>query len=468
MLDATATAHDAKPRQRPPAPKPRERPFGTLGFLAAIRRNPIETWTKLHFEKPIVVGETIMGRIATVSDPEAIKRIFVDNAANYRKDALQLRVLSPGLGLGLLTAQGDAWRQQRRALAPMFTPRTVHSFIPAMQASADKLAARLERRRDGRVIDVGQEMGRVTLDVLERTIFSSGLERNPQDFADNLTRYFDSVGKIDPLDILGMPKWVPRLGRMRGRGPLEFFTRAVDAIMMTRRKRLEEDPASLPRDLLTLLMEARDPETGEGLSEVEIRANVITFIGAGHETTANALTWTLFLLGGDPEVRAVVEAEADRELANGPITSATIERLVATRAVIEEAMRLYPPVSSLSREALEADDVGGVRIRAGSVVVVSPWVLHRHRLLWEEPEHFAPWRFLPENRGKIHRFAYLPFGAGPRVCIGASFSLQEAVIVLATIMRQFRLDPVPNHAVVPVQRITLRPKGGMPMVLRAR
>jgi cytochrome P450 len=213
---------------------------------------------------------------------------------------------------------------------------------------------------------------------------------------------------------------------------------------------------------LTLLLEAKDPETGEGLDEEELRANIITFIGAGHETTANALTWSVYLLSQSPEWRARLGAEANRELAVGaPETLA--ERLVETRAVIEETMRLYPPAATLTREAIEPDMLAGRRIKQGMRVVISPFVLHRHRLLWNDPDLFMPERFLGEAREKIDRFAYIPFGAGPRVCVGASFALQEACIVLAHFMQAFRFEHVETHAIVPVQRVTLRPKDGMPM-----
>ena len=192
----------------------------------------------------------------------------------------------------------------------------------------------------------------------------------------------------------------------------------------------------------------------------------MTFIAAGHETTANALTWSLFLLSLSAEWRERLGAEAEREL-GGPLEGLA-DRLVETRAVIEEAMRLYPPVASLSREAVGPDDLCGRRIRKGSLVIISPYVLHRHKRLWNEPDRFEPSRFLPGARDRIDRYVYLPFGVGPRICIGASFSIQEAVIVLATLMRRFELLPAPGRVVVPVQRITLRPRDGMPLILRHR
>jgi cytochrome P450 len=201
------------------------------------------------------------------------------------------------------------------------------------------------------------------------------------------------------------------------------------------------------------------------MSEAEVRSNILTFISAGHETTANALTWTLFLLGQSPEWLARVEQEVERV---GTPAADTIERLVETRAAIEEAIRLYPPIAAISRVAIDADELGGEMIRRGTMVVIAPYVLHRHRLLWNDPEVFDPSRFLPEARNKIDRFAYLPFGAGPRTCIGSTFALQEATLVLATITKHFRLQLALGHSVEPLLRVTLRPNGGLPMLIRCK
>jgi cytochrome P450 len=206
------------------------------------------------------------------------------------------------------------------------------------------------------------------------------------------------------------------------------------------------------------------------LSEAEVKANIITFIAAGHETTANALAWSLFLLSQSPEWSDRVAAEAAREL--GPAMErprdGAAERLIETRAVVEEAIRLYPPLAAISREAVAPDELAGHAIAAGTTVVVAPYVLHRHRRLWERPDLFDPTRFLAGAREKIDRYVYLPFGAGPRICIGASFALQEATLVLATVMRRFRLQVAPGFAVWPQLRVTLRPRGGLPMRIVAR
>ena len=451
---------------RPPAPRPLDAPLGPFATLRALRRNPIETWTKAHYEWPILVGPTILGTIAVVNDPAAIRHVFVDNAANYRKDALQKRVLGPGLSDGLLEAEGDDWRVQRRTLAPLFTPKTVSSFAPAITASAEELVARWLRLREGGITDMQPEMARVTLDILGRTIFSDGLGQDLDRFATAINRYFATVGRLDPFDLLDFPEWLPRLTKLGSNSAQKFFAAVVETLIARRKRLLAKDKAGTPRDILTLLLEAQDPETGAGLSDTEVKANILTFIGAGHETTANALTWSLFLLTLSEEWRARLTAEASAVL-SGPVEDHAA-RLVETRAVIEEAMRLYPPVASMSRQAIGPDDLAGKRIRKGSLVMVSQWVLHRHHSLWEKPDSFDPRRFLPGSREKIDRFAYLPFGTGPRVCIGASFSLQEAAIVLAHIMRTFSLELKKNHVAMPVQRITLRPEGGLPMILRRR
>jgi cytochrome P450 len=405
--------------------------------------------------------------MTVVNDPVLIRHILLDNAANYRKDDLQLRVLAPGLGRGLLTAEGDEWKLQRRTIAPLFTPRTVAGFFPAMVESANRLVQRWQRRSEGRVIDASLEMTRITLDVLERTIFTQGVSWDPDALGRAITRYFDGLGRIDPLDIFGVPAWVPRVGRWRARPAIRFFEDVVGELI-DGRKALLASGADAPRDLLTLLLEAADPETGKGLSDLEVRANIVTFIGAGHETTANALSWSLYLLSQDERARERIEREVDSVLGDGTFALEHVEKLAYTRAVLEEAMRLYPPAPFLSRAAIADDRIGDVHIPGGSVVTIAPYVLHRHRTLWDEPDAFRPERFLPEERARIDRFAYLPFGAGPRVCIGSTFAMQEAIIVLATIVRAVRLDLKPGHVVSPMHRITLRPEGGLPMRLTHR
>jgi cytochrome P450 len=426
------------PLFHPPAPPRRDKPLSTLGILSALARNPVEIWSQAHFERPMLIGQTWFGSRAVVSDPAAVRRVLLENVVNYRKDEVQLRILRPGLGTGLLTAEGETWKAQRRALAPLFSPRQVASFAPAMHRVAQNAA---EALGEGGAVRADEEMGIVALKVLEQTLFSTGIAREASQFQQAVSHYFETIGRIDPLDVLGAPDFIPRLGRLRGKDSLRFFASAVDDIIGARRA-LIASGAPAPEDLLTLLLRAADPETGRGLTEEDVRANIITFIGAGHETTANALTWTLYLLSQAPDWRARVEAEIDLEFDPADETDPT-ESLPVTRAVFEEAMRLYPPAALLTREAISEDWLAGHRVPAGTVVSISPYVLHRHKTLWRDPDAFDPSRFLPGAREKIDRYAYLPFGAGPRVCIGQAFAMQE-------------------------QRITLRPRFGMKMIARRR
>jgi len=449
----------------PPYPPRSERPLGTLSMILALRRNPLEIWGKADFERPFSIGRSVLGLRAAAHDPAAVRRVFLDNAANYRKDELQLRVLNPGLGDGLLTAEGESWRLQRRSLAPLFSPRQVEEFALAMQRVAEAAVERLGHRRDGAVTDVGELTSRMTLEVLEQTLFSQGLGREPSEFQRAVTSYFDSYGRLDPLDLLGAPAFLPRFGRRRGLPALKFFGEAVDAIVESR-KALLDRCGDAPRDLLSQLLAAKDPETGVSLSDASIRANIVTFIMAGHETTANGLTWTLYLLSQSPQWRACAEEEAER--AFDPRRPANFERCEVLRAVFEEALRLYPPAAMLAREAIRDDEILGRRVPAGTVVTISPYVLHRRRGLWDDPDAFDPSRFLGERRERIDRFAFIPFGAGPRVCIGMPFAMQEAIIILANLLRAFRFELVAGHPVMPRQRVTLRPRRAMKMHARRR
>jgi cytochrome P450 len=451
---------------RPPRPIPHDQPIGVLRTILALRRNPLEVWSRAHYEQPILIGRSILGERAVVNEPAAVRRIFLDNAANYRKDALQLRVLAPGLGKGLLTVDGEDWRVQRRALAPLFSPRQILGFAAAMARVAAAAAERLTPRGEGRVLDVAAEMAGVTLGVLEQTLFSQGFGRDASEFQRAVNGYFNTIGRLDPLDLIGAPQFLPRFGRLRGRATLEFFARAVEEIIAARRTLLNSG-AGAPNDILTLLLRAQDPETGKGMSEDDVRANVVTFIAAGHETTANALTWTLYLLSQSPEWRTRVEAEIDAAFDPGD-PAGIGEALPTMKAVIEEALRLYPPAATLSREAIGPDTLAGRRIAAGTVVTVAPFVLHRHRLLWVDPDAFDPGRFLGANREAIDRYAYIPFGAGPRVCIGMGFSMLEMQIVLGSLLRALRFELAPGHVVAPVARVTLRPAHGMKMIVRRR
>ncbi|HWE05825.1 MAG TPA: cytochrome P450 [Rhizomicrobium sp.] len=451
---------------RAPVPKPQTSRPGFLRLLAILTDNPLEAWTAEHFEKPLVHDRLPFMPAVVVSDPSAVQRILLDNAQNYRKDKLLHRILSPTLSNGLLLVDGEQWRKQRRAVAPMFARKSVASYAAAMKDAADAVVGRWLRNPDESIVDVAQEAAEATLDVLQRTIFSQGIGRSTRDFRLHMRRYFDAIGRLDPCDVLALPAFLPRWTKWRARDSMRFFDAAVDAVIRQRRTLASQQDDERLNDILNLLLEARDPETGEGLNEEELRANIVTLIAAGHETTANALTWSLFLLSQDKVWQDRVAAEAQRTVAGAAEWDP--DGLASTRAVVEEALRLYPPIAAISRVAIAADELSGQPIRAGTMTIVAPYVIHRHRRLWERPDAFDPNRFLGENRMRVNRYAYLPFGAGPRICLGASFALQEATILLASIAAHFSFEMAPGTEIEPLLRITLRPRNGLPMVLTRR
>ncbi len=460
----------ASPLFRPPAPTPAKGPVPWWRVIRAMARNPVEVWAQIHFDQPIVSGPTPLGFRVVISDPAAIKRVLLDNSANYVKDALQMRLLAPGLGRGLLTVEGEDWRRQRRALAPIFTPKQVLGFAKPMRkvaaAFAGALAGAAVDKPVDKPVDMGEALARLTLQVLEQTLFSGGLARNPGEFQRAVTRYFNTYGRLSLLDLIGAPAFLPRLGRLRGRASLEFFNRAVADITGARR-RLIASGAPPPHDLLSLLLAAADPETGDPITDEDVGSNIVTFIGAGHETTANALTWTLYLLDQAPEWRERVEAEIDANFDPAGEGDPT-PNLPITLACLNEAMRLYPPAAFMSREALADDVLCGRHVPKGAVVIVAPYVVHRNKGLWRDADRYDPSRFLAPERQGIDRFQFIPFGGGGRICIGMGFAQQEAIIVLASLLSRLRFRLAPGAVVRPVQRITLRPENGMPMILTPR
>jgi len=443
---------------RPPAPEPRESRANLLVLLRLLVSNPLEVWTRAHFEEPMVRDGLPFVPALVVSDPEAVRHVLLDNAANYRKDDLLLRILGPGLGQGLLTVEGQQWRTQRHAVAPMFARRTIYAFGEAMNAAIAEFASRWLALGDDATVDFAREAGNLTLDVLRRTIISEGFEENNDAVLAAMRCYFDSIGRIDPVDALGLPEFIPRPTRGPEREALQFFNSTVEGIIARRRGQ----DAATPRDLLALLLDA---SSADGLSEEEVRANILTFIAAGHETTANAITWSLYLLSQDQNWRERVADEAERAR---PTTEDPCAHLELARAVVEEALRLYPPIAAISRVAIGEDEVRGEKVHPGTMVIVSPYVLHRHRRLWSHPDMFDPTRFLGPERERVGRFSYLPFGAGPRTCIGAAFALQEATLAVSEIAKRFNWELAPGFDVQPLLRITLRPKNGLPMRVTRR
>ncbi len=450
---------------RPWAPKPLPKPPGMAKLVWLLARNPLLVWSEAHYDLPVLYGENRYRRVISLQDPEAIQRVLIDNVGGYIKGPIQRRILGPLLGDGLLTTEGEPWRRTRRTVAPLFTPRRVAAQAGQMAAAVDRTLTQWRTLPSGAVVDLEQAMSRLTFDILSETLFSGEIGEDAAAFERTLNTAVSTLGRPDPLDVLGAPGWLPRPTRVAGMPSVRRFGRLVQGIIAARRARVAADPASAPDDLLTALLRAQDPETGAGLSDAEVQSNVLTFILAGHETTARALGWTLYLLSRAPDVRAEVEREAD---AGEDPAGDWPEARPWTRAALEESMRLFPPAAGFTRQATADDVLAGQPIRAGTVVLITPWVIHRHRRLWDDPAAFRPERFLPGAREAIDRHAYLPFGGGPRICIGARFALLEAVIALSLIAREVRLTPATAREPRPVHHVTLRSDRGLPMRLERR
>jgi len=447
----------------PPAPRPRASPPSALEMMRIIYRNPLELWGEPSYNEPWISLTAIGGPLVIANDPGLIRHILVDNARNYKLATVRQKVLRPILRDGLLTAEGMVWKRSRKAMAPVFTPRHIFGFAAPMLARSQAFADRYVDAPD--VVDIAHDMTMLTYDILAETLFSNELASAPGSFAVEIERLFETMGRVDPLDLLRAPDWIPRLTHFRGRKTLAYFRKMVTDTVQMRKDRIARDPDGAPRDFLTLLLAAEGPD---GLTRAEIEDNIITFIGAGHETTARALGWTLYCLSQAPWERDRVEEEIDRVMKAEADPVRWLDAMPLTRSAFEEAMRLYPPAPSINREPIETDTYRDLTLPRGAQVLVLPWTVHRHRRLWEEPDAFMPSRFHPGNREKIDRYQYLPFGAGPRVCIGASFAMQEAVIALAVLLSRFRFDSVAHTKPWPVQKLTTQPQGGLPMHVTKR
>ena len=437
---------------------------GLSGLARAwrIRKNSLAAWTGDAFREEFIETRMLFRRVLVANAPEAVKHVLLDRADNYVKSFIARQLLKP-LGQGLLTSEGETWRRQRRTMAPAFHPRRLEGFAPAMVEATLDMLERWRRAEDGAERDIAEEMPRLTLDIITRTMFSSDIRERVDEVRGAVSRYQRVGGRPALMDLLGLPRWLPRLKARRIAAAAADLDEIIYGIIEHRRAAPEAKD-----DLLGLLLAARDEETGAAMDDRELRDQVATIFTAGHETTANALAWTWYLLALHPAVEAKLHAELASVLAGRAPVYGDVSRLRYTRMVIEESMRLYPPAHTMSREALADDEVAGHKVPKGSTVLISPWLIHRHEKLWEEPLRFDPERMAPERESRYPRYAYLPFGGGPRICIGAGFAMQEAILIVATIAEAFRLALAPGYVAEPLGLITLRPKGGLPMRLLRR
>ncbi len=429
------------------------KPLGIWGSLKAGRRNILELIPEVATRMPMLSGRTGK-RWHMLMEPEALKQILRDKVNDYPKSLVTKLILQPAIGESLFIAEGAHWLWQRRTAAPVFSHRNVAALAPVMSAAAEAASARIATAA-GQPVDLFEEMISTTFDVISDVTFSGGDGFARDEVHRAIEHFIGGAARVSVFDILGLPAWVPRPARLFAGKQMRAMKRAADAAINQRRV---APPHAVP-DLLDLLLAGEDPKSTRKMTTGELRDNLLTFIVAGHETTALTLAWALYLCGFDPEVQETARVEAVAVLGNRAATAADIAALPLTRQIIDETLRLYPPAAFLSRTALAPDRLCGREILPGDTVILPIYALHRHHSLWQDPDRFDPARF--NDPHAIARFAYLPFGDGPRICIGANFALQEAVIILATLLARFRFTPIAGRAPKPVMILTLRPEGGV-------
>jgi cytochrome P450 len=393
-----------------------------------------------------------------LSHPDHIQHVLQGNFANYRKGR-GYKILKLSLGEGLLTSEGALWQRQRKMTQPSFQGQQVASFVPAMAENSLAMLRRWEENaRQGEVFDVVPDFMRLTLNIAAEVLFTTNLEADAESIRQTL-----DIGRDYSVErawsIFPPPLSFPTKRNREYRGALANIHGIMDRIIAERRKA----PARIA-DLLTMLMEARD-ESGAPMSDKQLRDEVITLLTAGHETTTLALAWTCFLIATRPDVVERMTAEA--AFLSGRIPAYDdLMRLRYSRMVVEESMRLYPPVWTLARTAVNEDEIGGYRIAARSEILIFPYITQRHPKWWQDPDAFRPERFAPENSAARPRYAYLPFGAGPRTCIGLNFAMTEILVALTLLLQRFRLTlAIAPAEVRPDPSVTLQPRPGVPVRL---
>lgn len=428
----------------------------------AMSRNAVTASTRVLRQNPFVKTNIFGQTLVVASDPKMIKYIFVERGENYGLNSIRQAILKPILKNGLLTAEGPVWKRARRALSPLFTPRHTASFAPQMQDTVSRELPHLFDKSP--TVDFSAAMLRLTYMVLSDTLFSGEIDGDTNDVLRDVGTFLSILGKPDPMDLMGLPKIIPRFSKRKGFKAIDRLRKRVTTLSEDRRARINAD-SSVPDDFLTLLLKTEDADGP--LSSEEIEDHIVTFIGAGHETTSRALTWMAYLLSQDTQAREKVETEIDDLDMSLPAVQ-WAKHLPWAMACFEETMRLYPPAPIISRYAIEADQFGPVYIPKNCNILVNLWALHRHEKLWDHPDSFKPARFFGKARESIDRFQYLPFGMGHRVCIGQRFALQEAAILIALIFKSYRFDFAGERPPWPLMRITLQPEDGMKMSVTPR
>lgn len=438
--------------------------------MTAILDNPMALHTPEHFTEPSMALKAGTRQFGVVSVPE-LAEIVLKDTTRFGRSVFMRRLLTPALGEGLLTADGAAWRRQRRAASPAFRAKALNGLVPTFNNAGERLAARLlaQARATGAAIDVAPHMVQATFEVIAETLLhdDEGEKMDADAISEDISVFVESVARFTakellPLITAPLPRRLFIPNYKQGQAAIGRLRSRAEDIVKRRSMRDQSDAT----DLMGLLIAARDPETGDALTPAELVDNALTFIAAGHETTAVALSWTLYCLAHSPQWQERLREEAATVLGEGPVTADTLNQLSLHEQVVKEAMRLFPPAPIVPRSVKAPVSLGDHRFKQDDHVSISIYAMHRHQTLWDEPDAFDPTRFTPEAEETRSRFQFLPFGGGGRICIGQKFAIMEAVSILAQINRRVRVSLNDGHAPEPYLRITLRPRNGMPLTVQ--
>jgi cytochrome P450 len=431
------------------------------GFFGERARTAVYGWSEAAFTQTYMRRRVMGFNVHIPTDPDLVQHVLLDNVANYEKPALTKSLLGPVIGRGLLTSDGSLWREQRRIVAGTFVPAAADAMVPIFARTAAERATAWTGR--GR-IDAATEATATTMAIISESLFAGDPRLTSPVASAHIAAALEAFSGVRLQALLGLPRipltprgWAGRRG--------QIYLRATLTQVVRDRGR---DPASERDDFLGRLLADLHARFEPAEAEALAVDNAATFYLAGHETTANAITWTLFLLSEQEEWQDRLAGEARAALGQGADDPHPPDRLPLLRRVLEETLRLYPSAPRMDRQAVAADRLGDETVAPGDIVSIWPWLLHRHKMLWDDPDAFDPDRFAPERKAERHRFQYIPFGAGPRTCVGARFATAEALTILAHWLARWRFRPVQGHVVTASGMVTLRPAGGLPLRVEPR
>ena len=450
----------------PPYPKRHKKEINPFQALYYARKDLLSIWDEDAFSDEFMSQKILKQHVFVANSPDTIRYVLVENKDNYERKSPQMkRALEPLLGDGLFISDGKTWSSRRRIQTPMFDSSHIKMYSKSMVSTITEMTNNWHAKGDGATIEAHTEMAKLAAEIIARTLFGEKLGAENSESVVNAFADYQSVVKQMALsNFLGLPDWMPNVNAKIGKARVAGKTihNAVDAIIALAEKGGHEGT------MVAELLKVNKMESGEDLmSRKQIRNEIIVLFMAGHETTANVLAWTWYLISQAPEVEKKLHQELDEVLNGRTPEFSDVENLKYTRAILDETMRLYPPVPILSRQALKDDEIRGKKVPAGSLMLVVPWLVQRHKKYWKDPDHFIPERFMP-GAEKPKKFTYLPFSAGPRVCIGKSFGITESVLAIAIIAQRFRLKLPKNADIKHECRLTLRPKGKLPMTMEIR